>query len=304
METVLFDTQYIGRCAQHTTGGMRSGSDGTGVLFGIFRDLVEVMDTYQTERVVLFFDSPITTLRRRLLHPGYKLSRQQRRAEQTEAEQTEEAEFHAQIARLRDELLPRFATPEACQQAEGYEADDLIAAWVEQHHRPGEDRTLIVSADADLHQLLRPGLACRTRKGDLTTHAGFVAQWGIEPKQWATAKAIAGCSTDDVPGVRGVGEATAIKWLTGQLTHGVKHDAIQEAHAAGQIRQSLQLVTLPLPGTPTPEALGCGIDRNSLQAVLDSLHIRAFRADGLAMGASKPRGTRPPMPQFMINTEQ
>jgi 5'-3' exonuclease len=76
----------------------------------------------------------------------------------------------------------------------------------------------------------------------------FYEKYMIEPDQWSKVKSVAGCDTDNVAGVNGVGAITAIKYLKGQLT--VKSKALAEIRAnAVIIKRNAELVTLPMKGT-------------------------------------------------------
>src|SRR6185436_3339106 len=131
---------------------------------------------------------------------------------------------------------------------DGYEADDLNASICHAHPKR---RKVIVSADSDLYQLLQDNWP---RKGSTRVYhpitqitldaGGFEIRYGINPQQWARLKAIAGCSSDEIPGVPGVGEKTAAKFLQGN--GGPRSVGI--AFEAKLINRNLQLTTLPFPG--------------------------------------------------------
>lgn len=100
----------------------------------------------------------------------------------------------------------------------GVEADDLIATrW--KHAREHDRRVVMVSADRDLWQLLRPDttsqlMSFRTATGRVTdpkwtTYATFTAKYGFTPVQWPLFKAIAGDVSDNIPGICHLGELTA-----------------------------------------------------------------------------------------------
>jgi len=81
----------------------------------------------------------------------------------------------------------------------------------------------------------------------MLTEAWLIGEYGIAPSQWADVKAIAGCSSDGVEGVRGVGEKTAAKFLRGNLKPASKaHQAIVAGNNVW--RRNLPLVRLPFPG--------------------------------------------------------
>jgi DNA polymerase-1 len=114
-----------------------------------------------------------------------------------------------------DELLEAFDIP--TYSAEGYEADDVLAALAEQAKAQGVD-TLIVTGDTDTFQLVGPHvkvMAPRRSFGDTVIYdeAGIRERYGLEPKQLIDYKALTGDTSDNVPGVRGVGDKTATKLL-------------------------------------------------------------------------------------------
>lgn len=94
----------------------------------------------------------------------------------------------------------------------GYEADDVIAAFTKQF----KERFIIITRDEDLYQLLDERVSIyKMVKGEkkLYTVDTFTRTYGIKPNAWAFVKAIGGCSSDNIPGVRGVGEKTAVKYI-------------------------------------------------------------------------------------------
>src|SRR5918992_131334 len=109
------------------------------------------------------------------------------------------------------EIIGAFGIP--IYQMQGYEADDLIAALV----RQAEDQnveTTIVSGDLDLLQLVSEPTTPMTTRGGVqqTTFydpAKVHERYGLEPRQMIDFKALKGDTTDNVPGIAGVGEKTA-----------------------------------------------------------------------------------------------
>jgi DNA polymerase-1 len=114
-----------------------------------------------------------------------------------------------------DELLEAFHIPSYS--AEGYEADDVLAALAQQAEGQGVD-TLIVTGDTDTFQLVGPHvrvLAPRRSFGDTVTYDvdGIRERYGLEPRQLIDYKALTGDKSDNVPGVSGVGAKTATMLL-------------------------------------------------------------------------------------------
>jgi 5'-3' exonuclease len=131
---------------------------------------------------------------------------------------------------------------------DGYEADDIIASVCD--NTPAKDEVVVVSGDKDLLQLLsaRVFVWQPTHRQVMTVKSFQDRYYGLHPQHWARVKAIAGCSTDDVPGVKGVGDATAAKFLMGLKTN--KADEIEAWLVSNQYRKNLDLVRLPYTGTP------------------------------------------------------
>jgi 5'-3' exonuclease len=162
----------------------------------------------------------------------------------------------SQFSKLRCHILPELGFCNNFIQS-GYEADDLIAKLVMEEPEP---KFITASGDQDLYQLLdRTDMYSMPKSVQIkqVTKRTFTEEYGIKPKDWVRVKQIAGCSSDTVPGIKGVGEATAIKYLLGQLKpESVKYKAIEAGRDI--INRNEWLVKLPLPGTKKYE-----IDRSS-----------------------------------------
>jgi DNA polymerase-1 len=102
----------------------------------------------------------------------------------------------------------------------GFEADDVLATLVGHARGAGVDTT-VVSGDKDLLQLVGPGvrvLSVLGRTGERVVYdeAKVRERWGVAPSQIADVLALMGDAIDNIPGVKGVGEKTAVK-LIGQF---------------------------------------------------------------------------------------
>ncbi|MBN9263732.1 MAG: DNA polymerase I, partial [Hyphomicrobium sp.] len=120
-----------------------------------------------------------------------------------------------------EELVPQFPLIRAAVKAfniasieqEGFEADDLIATYARKAVEAGGDVT-IVSSDKDLMQLIKPGiLMLDTMKGKTIGHDEVIEKFGLEPACVVDIQARAGDSTDNVPGVPGIGIKTAAELI-------------------------------------------------------------------------------------------
>ena len=115
------------------------------------------------------------------------------------------------------DLIPQFplvsdavrAFNVACIEREGYEADDIIATYAIQAVEAGADVT-IVSSDKDLMQLVQPGiLMYDTMKNKAIGEAEVIERFGVPPSKVVEVQALIGDSSDNVPGVPGIGVKTA-----------------------------------------------------------------------------------------------
>ena len=251
----------------------------TGVLFGVFRDINTLVDELNGQPVFCF-DRGIN--RRKEVYPEYKGSRKEARDKSTDEEKEIHREFMKQVDMLRDKYLPRMGFRNILS-ADGYEADDVIARIC--MDMPPGDCATIVSSDADMWQLLvdRRVRCYNPTKKTFTTATAFRTAFGLEPSQFADVKAIAGCATDDVPGVAGVGETTAAKFIRGDLKPGKKFDDIVKA--SDMWKRNLQLVKLPFEGTPSFEIIDDVVTDGDWNFVVDKLGMPS-----LVRGrASKPK---------------
>jgi len=116
-----------------------------------------------------------------------------------------------------EDLIPQFplvrdavrAFNVACIEKEGYEADDLIATYALEALAAGADVT-IVSSDKDLMQIVQPGIVMYdTMKNKVIGEDGVIEKFGVPPSKVIEVQALIGDSSDNVPGVPGIGVKTA-----------------------------------------------------------------------------------------------
>lgn len=247
---MVLDVSYLCHRAYWAFRGLQFDSVRTGVLYGFLRDLIILQEDHQSDRFVFCFDCPKGKYFRRQEYPRYKRERATTLLDEDGERQEDEdkAEVRSTIQLLREEILFALGFTNVFFQ-KGYEADDVIASVVAGGKEA--DTHLIVSADKDLYQLLRDGVIIWNPRTRLpTTARSFMKEYGIPPSKWVDVKAIAGCPGDNVPGVAGVAEATACKYLRGELKKGAKHEAILKWVQSGRFADTIKLVLLPYPGCP------------------------------------------------------
>jgi DNA polymerase-1 len=149
-------------------------------------------------------------------------------------------EYKAHRPPVPEELVPQFriirdavkAFNIACLEQDGFEADDLIATYARNALAAGGDVT-IVSSDKDLMQLVGPGVSMLDTMKNRSIGPDEVRErFGVPPEKVVDVQALAGDSTDNVPGVPGIGVKTAAELINeyGDL------DALLER--AGEIKQT------------------------------------------------------------------
>lgn len=166
-----------------------------------FTDFVHrLLNEVRPERIAFAFDESLTTSHRNALYPEYKANR---------AEAPEELKRQFLICRR---FLAALGLTELA--SDRYEADDLIATLAKREHERGYPVT-IVTADKDLAQLVEGAGDewWEFGKDVRFDRKGIEKRFGVRPEQIADQLAIAGDKIDNIPGIPGVGMATAAKLL-------------------------------------------------------------------------------------------
>jgi DNA polymerase-1 len=188
-------------------------------------------------------------------------------------------EYKANRSAPPEDLIPQFglirqatrAFNLPCIEIEGYEADDIIATYARQAEATGAETT-IISSDKDLMQLVTERVHMYDpMKDKQISIAEVIEKWGVPPEKMIDLQALTGDSTDNVPGIPGIGPKTAAQLLEtfGTLealmerAHEIKQDKRRESIIAGRelVKISKQLVTLKV-DTPVTD----GLDDLALEA--------------------------------------
>jgi len=215
----------------------------TGIIYGFLQTVQYLEKQFESKRVVFCFDSRYN-LRTDLL-PTYKANRKRESVDETE--QLFIKDFRLQMAKLRIKYLRRVGYANIFVQT-GYESDDILASIAQRI--PKEQTAIIVTADHDLFQCIRGNVSVyNPTKSETMNVQRFYKTYGIKPDKWHEVKAIAGCSSDNVKGVVGVGEKTAIKYLRKEKISARLYDRIEQFKQTIDYKLNLALVTLPLDGT-------------------------------------------------------
>ena len=242
-------------------------------VFGFTQMLMKLLKDYHAPYIAVIFDPPGGSFRNNL-YPEYKANRD-----------APPEDLIPQFPLVRD-ATRAFDIP-AIEQA-GYEADDLIAAYTKSALEKGK-KVVIVSSDKDLMQLVQPGVRMLDpMKNKWVGEAEVMEKFGVPPEKVTDVQALAGDSTDNIPGVPGIGVKTAAQLIDeyGSLeellarSEEIKQPKRREKliDHAEDARISMQLVTLdqnaPMP-VPLEELKSH--DPNK-PALMDFLQEHAFNS--------------------------
>lgn len=237
---VIVDASYLAHRAKWTTGGMEYRGFPTGTLFGFLNQIKKIRRLFPVNSLWVFAWDSMMSFRREM-YPDYKA----RRKEITTPEEiARRDDFYYQMNQLRPDVLEPLGFRNHIKM-EGFEADDIIASLCIWGSRKSGD-TFIISADHDLYQCLDKAVMYMPNKGYNYNSDSLHREYGVVPSLWARVLAIAGCEGDNVPGVFGVGDKTAAKFVAGESIRPTQELAIKRARR--MIERNLELVKLPFKG--------------------------------------------------------
>jgi DNA polymerase-1 len=197
----------------------------TGGVYGFANLAFEIVRRLRPDYVVVAWDKAKTNIRRRKeIYDGYKAGRK-----------PAPADFYAQIPVLQD-LLGALHWPFF--ECDDYEADDIMGTLARQAEKLGLE-TYLISSDLDMLQIIDEHTKMYALKKGVSSieefdRAVFEQKYGIKVEQFLDLKALKGDSSDNIPGVPGVGEKTAVSLLRqyGDLDGVFAHAGEQRASLA------------------------------------------------------------------------
>ena len=233
----------------------------TGVIYGVANMLKSLINSQRPDYFVTVFDPRGKTFRHDL-YPMYKANRPPMPDE------------------LSCQVQPLFRLIEALgyplMQIEKVEADDVIGTIASQVQKQRVD-ILISTGDKDLTQLVNERTTLiNTMKNEYLDIEGVIKKMGVAPEQITDYLALAGDTSDNIPGVAGVGPKTAVKWLAQYRTL----EAVME-HAddiKGKVGENLRQALPHLLLSKNLAAIRCNLD---IPVHLDSFRLRPPNAEAL-----------------------
>lgn len=199
----------------------------TNAIYGFMNILLKLLDMEKPDGVAIAFDLKAPTFRHKL-YDGYKAQRKGM------------PEELAQQMPVLKELLG--ALGYTCVSAEGWEADDILGTLAADAAARGEDCTL-ATGDRDSLQLVGPHtrvLLATTKETLPMTEEAVREKYGVAPPQLIDVKALMGDASDNIPGVAGVGEKTALALIARFGTLDGVYEHLDDAAIKPAVRAKLE----------------------------------------------------------------
>lgn len=250
----------------------------TNAIFGMINILMKHIEAKHPDYCAIAFDLHAPTFRHKM-YDAYKAGR------------------HA----TPDELLMQFDPAKEAAAAlgfsvlsrEGFEADDILGTYARLASEAGDVETYIVTGDRDSLQLIGDTTAVllETNKGTVEfDRAHFKEEYGIEPECFVDVKALMGDSSDNIPGVAGIGEKTALKLIaeytsidnlygslgTAELTPSLRAK-LENGKESAELSRTLATICREVPDMPAIDGLGTGeIDQKAARELFTRLEFSGF----------------------------
>ena len=227
---VLIDGKSVFYRGYYAMGPL-SLSDGTptGGVYGFAAIAMEIVDKLNPTKVIVAWDSKTSANKRREIYPDYKAGRVK-----------PGDDFYSQIPLLK-ELIKDLGWEFV--ELDNYEADDIIGTLSYEADEAGDYETYIISSDLDMLQIVDDNTHMwRILKGfsniEQINVPELESKYGIKKSQFLDFKALKGDSSDNIPGVPGIGEKTAAKLLNDYDTLDGIYDNIDKI--SGSTRTKLE----------------------------------------------------------------
>lgn len=246
----------------------------TNAVFGFANMIKKAMDSFKPDYVLVAFDTGEKTFRHKQ-YPAYKGTRKE----------------------LAEELIQQFpicrefldAYPLKRLEVVGYEADDIIGTFVKNN----PDVTIeILSSDRDLLQLITDHASVILMKSgisefDVMDEAALWQRYSLKPRQIIDLKSLMGDASDNIPGVKSVGEKTAVKLLTAYQTldgvyahldeiKGKLHEKLVEHKADAYLSYELATIIQTVPVNLPMDYFKADFDAESLSSFYRKYEMNAL----------------------------
>lgn len=250
----------------------------TNGIYGFVKHLFTAINHYKPSHVICCWDMGSSTFRNELF-PEYKANRGE-----PPVELIPQFDLVKEVTESLD--IPNVGLA-------GYEADDCMGTLAEHYRDQGE--VIILTGDQDILQLLKENISVSILKKGYGNYAlyqetSFLEEKGITPEQMIDLKALMGDSSDNYPGVKGIGEKTALKLLQAHesiegilenlpsLTKGQRNKIEQDLEML-HLSRKLARIHCEVDVTCSLDDAVLGINEEKMKAKFDELEFR--KLDGI-----------------------
>ena len=256
---LLIDGNHLCHRVYWTHTSLSYGGKPTGVLYGFLKSLISFKKQYPDYVFVVCWDGgyerrkqeSIDAVNRGIILSSYKENRRQ-------GEISEDLES---MFSQKDELQNILYNTKIIQSyVKGFEGDDLIYSYVMKNVG---GNTIVVTGDRDFYQLLKDGVELYDPiKKETWTRSSFINKYGFDPELWVDVGAISGDKSDNIIGVDGWGEKTALKYVKehgnadavlsavrDKSKRGKKEEALLDSEDIIRVAKSLKQMDI-VPGLP------------------------------------------------------
>ncbi len=201
MELYIIDGNYIIYRSFYAIRNLTTSTgQPTNAIYGFVSTLLKILKEKNVQHITISFDMKGSTFRHKMFEE-YKITRKPM-----------PDELSAQVPFIKD-IVRYFGIPVI--EKQGYEADDIIASIIEKFSSNSDiEHITIITGDKDLFQILKPGIKIlNPATWETTDEKIFEKKYGFKPVNIIDFLSLAGDSSDNIPGVKGIGEKTATKLI-------------------------------------------------------------------------------------------
>ncbi|MFD2169679.1 5'-3' exonuclease [Tumebacillus lipolyticus] len=265
-----FASAFSGRIMRSSSGVYTNG------VFGFLNMMLRAVEQMRPSHLFVAWDVSRDTFRREL-YPAYKGTRGEL-----------PDELHPQFDTMKD-VLDALGVPQHFDQR--FEADDIIGTLAHQAADDGH-QVLVLTGDRDALQLVRDGVTVAIMKKGITemdyyTPAFLMETWGLTADQIIDLKGLMGDTSDNIPGVPGIGEKTAKKLLleygtvenlieNRHLLKGKMKEKIEEHQEIALLSKKLATIVIDVPLVHTLDACKLSFQMETAKEKLSELDLNRF----------------------------
>ena len=248
------------------------------ILEAVLSYIKQYGNKFGTNNIVITCDSPKSF--RKDIYPAYKEKRKTARAEKSEEEKEMQRAMLAFLPTLKS-ILKHIGFNNVLEQW-GLESDDIMASITKNDVL---SHYVVITADEDLFQIIKSNVDMYSpMKQKLYTYTNFIDEFNFEPQNWWKVKALAGCTSDNVIGVKGVsdkkGAKTAVKFFNKTLKETSKiYQTIHTDETKQLYRHNVPLVKLPYKGCNNFELVNNRFNKKEFLSICEEYELPYNKGD-------------------------